>query len=145
MVNDYVIVDKSILPKCYSKVADAKKLLQSGKVENVTDACKKTGISRSTFYKYQEKVFSYENSIGRKAVFTLLLSHKPGALSNVCSTLSDLGISILTISQAMPVGETAPVTVSCDISNASKDIKEIKRILEKIKEVNKCELLAFEG
>ena len=67
MSEEYLIVAKKLLPKCYEKVVEAKKLLQEGKADSVSKACEICAISRSTFYKYQENVFSYdERVIGKK-------------------------------------------------------------------------------
>ena len=52
MGSKYLVVDKSILPGYYEKVEEARKLLESGKVKDVSQAAKQVGISRSTYYKY---------------------------------------------------------------------------------------------
>ena len=56
MGSKYLVVDKSILPGYYEKVVEARKLLESGKVKDVSQAAKQVGISRSTYYKYRDYV-----------------------------------------------------------------------------------------
>ncbi len=53
----YYIVDSSILPESFDKVIQARQLLESGKVKQVSEAVKVVGISRGTFYKYKDLVF----------------------------------------------------------------------------------------
>ena len=55
----YLLVDSSILPDIYHKVIEAKRLLNSGKCSCVSDAVKRTGISRSAYYKYKDYVFPF--------------------------------------------------------------------------------------
>ena len=57
---EYLIVNKELLPKCFEKVVEAKNLLNNTD-SNISSICKKCGISRSTFYKYQDKVFPYKS------------------------------------------------------------------------------------
>ena len=51
MKNDYLIVSTRILPECYEKVLETRRLLESGAAKDVSAAVKQTGISRSTYYK----------------------------------------------------------------------------------------------
>ena len=144
MKDDFMIVSTRVLPKCFELVAQAKKLIQDKKADNISDACKICGISRSTFYKYQDDVFFYNETHKRKIVFSILLSHQTGALSNVCNKLSDLSVSILTMSQSEPVGDVAPVLMACDISNMVCGVSELKDILFKVEEIRKIEIMSMD-
>ena len=74
MLNDFLIIDKRILPDYFQKVVEARALLETGKVREVSEAVKKVGISRSTYYKYKDYVLSPSDvTIGRKAVLSMLL------------------------------------------------------------------------
>ena len=64
MLNDYLIVEKSALPDYFIKVVEARRLLESGVYTQVIDAVNAAGISRSTYYKYKDKIlepFEYIN------------------------------------------------------------------------------------
>ena len=39
MSNEYLIVDKKLLPKCFEKVIEAKKLLKENKFDSVSKVC----------------------------------------------------------------------------------------------------------
>ena len=144
MSKEYFIVNKELLPKCFEKVVEAKELLERSN-DNISTVCKKCGISRSTFYKYQDKVFSYkkENQT-RKLVLSLTLVHKTGALSKVCDALSKLNVSIITISQSIPLKDIAPVMVSLDITNLDESIDDFKNELKKINEIKELRVVSFE-
>ena len=50
----YYIVEAAALPEVFLKVAEAKRMLDSGEATTVGEATKATGISRSAFYKYRD-------------------------------------------------------------------------------------------
>ena len=80
----YLVIDKDILPDVFEKVIQAKELLSSGEIGEITEAVKRVGISRSTFYKYRSHVFTLdEKSIGKRVTLAFLLNHTQGILSNV--------------------------------------------------------------
>ena len=117
MRNKYLLVDKAILPDYYEKVIEARALISSGKVNDVSEAVKVVGISRSTYYKYKDYVFAINSDTEcRKAVMSFTLSHKAGLLGEVLGKLSEIGANILTITQNMPINSRAHVVVSLDIS-----------------------------
>ncbi len=118
MLGDFLIVHKSILPDFYTKVVDARNILDAHPDLSVSEVVKQVGISRSTYYKYKDYIFIPENSMAsRKAVINMTLAHEEGTLSNVLNTLSRFGTSILTISQSIPIADKASVSLSLDLTN----------------------------
>ena len=82
MLSNYLIVHKSILPEYYEKVLACRRLMESGKFKEVSQAVKQVGISRSTYYKYKDYIFEPSDlNSSRKAVFSMMLDHAPGVLS----------------------------------------------------------------
>ena len=57
MAKKYLLVDSDILSDVYLKVVKAKELLASGAVKNLSAAAKEVDISRSTLYKYKDRIF----------------------------------------------------------------------------------------
>ena len=51
MLDQYLIIHKSILPEYYEKVIAARHLLEDGKIRDVSQAVRQVGIARSTYYK----------------------------------------------------------------------------------------------
>ncbi|MBQ8163515.1 MAG: ACT domain-containing protein [Clostridia bacterium] len=141
----YLLVDKCILPDYYEKVIEARALLSSGKVKDVSEAAKSVGISRSTYYKYKDYVFALNSDTEcRKAIISLTLSHKAGILSEVLSVLSENGANILTITQNLPINSRAHVVVSLDISELNMDIDHLISALNDIKGVSGAKLVSIE-
>jgi chorismate mutase len=132
-VEKYYIVDSSILPESFDKVIQARQLLESGKVKQVSEAVKVVGISRGTFYKYKDLVFlPEEGMMDRKAVISLMLENQRGILSKVLTTISETNASVLTINQNIPIHNIASIVISLDLSNLTGTIDNL---LEKIRQV----------
>ena len=145
MLGKFLLVDKSILPSYYEKVIEAKALLSSGRVKDVSEAAKVVGISRSTYYKYKDYVFPLNTDNGtRKAIVSMTLSHKAGLLGEVLGELSSLGVNILTINQNPPINSRAHVVISMDISQVMGENDELLNALSQISGVTHVKLIAIE-
>ena len=55
----YYVVRERAVPEVLLKVVEAKRLLESKRVATVQEAAERTGISRSSFYKYKDRYFSF--------------------------------------------------------------------------------------
>ena len=145
MKGKYLIVDKAILPDYFEKVIEARTLLRDGKFQNVSEAVKEVGISRSTYYKYKDFVFSPSDSnIGRKAFISIMLEDKKGALSEILNFLYSVECNIITINQNIPINEVASIIISMDISDTKTPIEEILVNLKTVKYVVSSKLVALE-
>lgn len=146
MINSkYLLVDKQILPSYYEKVIEARSLLASGKVKDVSEAAKSVGISRSTYYKYKDYLFATNSDVdGRKAIISFTLSHKPGILSEVLAKLSENGANILTITQNLPVNSKAHVVMTLDVSELTQEISPLLKEINSISGVSGSKLIAVE-
>ena len=145
MKGKYLIVDKSILPDYFEKVIKVRNLLRDGKFQNVSEAVKEVGISRSTYYKYKDFIFSPSDSnIGRKALISIMLEDKKGALSEILNFFYSLECNIITINQNIPINEVASIIISMDISDTKIPIEEILTSLKNISYVVSARLVALE-
>lgn len=145
MKGKYLIVDKSILPDYFEKVIEARNLLRDGKFQNVSDAVKEVGISRSTYYKYKDFIFSPSDSnIGRKALISIMLEDKKGALSETLNFFHSKECNIITINQNIPLNGVASIIISMDISDIQTPLEEILVELKQIKYVISTKLIALE-
>ena len=145
MLENYLIVHKSILPEYFETVLQAKHLLEEGKAKNVMQATKMVGISRSTFYKYKDYILEpIRISDGRKAVISMLLSHETGILSHVLSRISEAGASILTITQSLPVHGKASVTITLDISAMPDGITALLNNIDECPGAENTKLIAID-
>ena len=139
----YFIVEASALPEIYLKVADAKRLLETGEEQTVNAATRRAGISRSAFYKYKDAIRPFQDMVhGRIVTIQILLRNEPGALSAVLNTFADWGGNVLTIQQAIPGGDAAPVTVGLETSGLEMELENLLGALREKREVIRCEVLA---
>ncbi len=133
MNQEYFLIDKSVLPEIFSKVIEAKKLLQTGQCKTVNDATKKVNISRSVFYKYRDSVHVFVEKDKQNIITIILyLSDEIGALSRVLSLISSVGASILTINQNVPMNGIAPVSISFITLNMEIELEHLLREMAKL-------------
>lgn len=145
MSKDYLIIHKKVLPDYFMKVIEANQMIKEKKYPNISEAVKAVGISRSTYYKYKDYVFLPEESeITRKAILSVDLIHRSGSLSSVLNVLKNNKISILTISQSLPINELANVIMSIDIADINISMSELIEELKVLKQVKDAKLIAFE-
>ena len=139
----YYIVEAAALPEIFHKVAEAKRMLETGETDKVNVATNRVGISRSAFYKYRDAIAPFQNMMaGRIITFQLMLKHKAGILSEILSIFAICGANILTINQAIPSGGRAMVTISAETGNLGCSLEEFTRQLSESKDVVKAEVVA---
>ena len=145
MPSSYLIVHKSILPDYYEKVLECRRLMESGKVREVSQAVKQVGISRSTYYKYKDCIFEpSETEGGRRAVLSMLLEHEPGVLSALLQRISSAGASVLTIDQSLPIHAKASLTVALDLGGMNISLQQLLDGIGAVPGVDNIRLIAIE-
>ena len=145
MLDNYLIIHKSILPEYYEKVLEAGRLVESGKARDVSQAVRMVGISRSTYYKYKDYIFAPSDMDGsRKAVLDMMLDHTPGVLSSLLTRISSAGASVVTITQRPPIRDRASVTITLDVSALTVTIAELLELISSAAGVENAQLLAME-
>ena len=145
VLNEYLIVEKSALPDYFLKVIEARHLLESGAYAQVIDAVHAAGISRSTYYKYKDRILEPSQlTVGRKASLMLTLDHQAGMLSKVLSAMSACRANILTITQSLPIHGKASIMLSIDLSQLTRPLDDLITVLDKMEGVEHVRLLALE-
>ena len=141
----YYILKKKALPEVFLKVVEAKALIEKEKAITVQEAVDLVGISRSSFYKYKDFVFSLsEGTKGQKVTIAMLLGHELGVLSTILNKIADNKGNILTINQDIPINNIANVSITFDISNLNIKLDDLMMDIEKSKGVIKLNLIAME-
>lgn len=142
-VPKYYIVEASALPSVYLKVAEAKRLLQTGEAATVNDATRITGISRSAFYKYRDAVLPFQNMMtGRIITYQFLLQDKKGLLSSLLSIFAEHKANIQTINSIIPSNGCALVTISAETIDLTIPLEELLRQAQQLPGIVKAEILA---
>lgn len=145
MLNNYLIVERSALPDYFLKVVEARRLLETGACAQVSDAVRAVGISRSTYYKYKDKIMEpTQMNIGHRASIMLTLTHEAGILSRVLNAISDFGANILTITQSLPVHAKASIMLTLDMAAAEESVERLIGILQSTPGTEKVRLLAVD-
>lgn len=140
---NYFVVEAAALPEIFLKVAEAKRMLDTGEAETVNKATQLVGISRSAFYKYKDAVRPFNDMLhGRIVTFQMMLKDEPGVLSTVLGTFADSGANILTINQGLPVSGCAAVTATVETNSLSLPLEEVESQLRAATGVVRCEILA---
>ena len=139
----YYIVAAEALPEIFIKVAEAKRMMQTGEADTVGAATRTVGISRSAFYKYKDAVQPFNNmKAGRIITFYTMLKDNPGVLSNVLAIFAGSGANILTINQSIPTNGCAAVTISAETSEMKISLEELISEVSALGGVIKMEILA---
>ena len=122
----FYLVSAEALPELFIKVAEAKRMLQSGEVRTAGDAARTVGISRSAFYKYRDAVRPFNDMKSEHIItFYTLLKDVSGTLSSVLGVFAASGANILTINQSIPTNGCAAVTISAETSEMQESIEEM--------------------
>ncbi len=141
--SDFLIVKKDVLPDFYLKVIKAVEMVND-EGKSVSDVCKELDISRSTFYKYKDKVFEFRSEKGKKAIIALKTENQKGVLSNVLNLIAFYQGNVLTITQEMPIRNIAFITITLDVIELSITVNELISNLKSIQKIKDVTLVAFE-
>ena len=141
----YFVLREKAVPEVLLKVAEAKRLIDSGKAVSVQDATEAVGISRSSFYKYKDDIFPYhENMRGKTVIMVIQMDDEPGILSVVLKSIADFHANILTIHQSIPVNGIASLTLNVDVFEDTKDVEEMVKAIEELKGIHYAKIIARE-
>lgn len=144
-MSKYYVVSGDILPDVLEQVMQARILLQSGKAKRISEAVKMVGISRGTYYKYKDAVFSFNaEQSNRKAIISMILRNEKGTPSKVLSLVSVKQVNVLAINQTIPINGIANVALTLDISDLEISIQSLVSLIEAMPMVEKADLVAVE-
>ena len=124
----YYLVAAEALPEIFIRVAEAKRMMQTGEADTVGAATKMAGISRSAFYKYKDAVQPFNDMKSEHIItFYTLLKDVSGTLSSVLGVFAASGANILTINQSIPTNGCAAVTISAETSDMAESLEQLLR------------------
>ena len=139
----YYIVAANALPEVFIKVAEAKRMMQTGEADTVGAATKQVGISRSAFYKYKDSVQPF-NDMKAEHIITFygMLKDNTGVLSHVLGIFASSGANILTINQSIPTNGCAAVTISAETSGMEQTLESLIAAASSVEGVIRFEIMA---
>lgn len=141
----YYLVRPRAVPEVLLKVAEAKQLLDTRRGMTVQEAVEQVGISRSSFYKYQEDIFPfYENARGKTINVVLQMDDRPGQLAEVLKVVAQYHANVLTIHQTIPINGVASLTLSIKILPTTADVSKMLEAMESQKGIHDLQILSQE-
>lgn len=141
-MSEWLLINKKVLPSYFEKVMVIKERVNMG--ENISEACKSLGLSRSTYYKYKDFVNRPSNNNGKHIILSLKLIDEPGALSSILNEVASRNANIVAINQEMPIHNIAFVTLTISVTEMSISINELVTCLKKFNNVVDVMLVAVE-
>ena len=142
---EYYLVDKKVLPEVFIKVMEVKQRLNTGDSVSVNEAVRKTGLSRSAYYKYKDSVLPFfEATNGKKVTLLITVENFQGILSSILNVIAESRSSILTINQNIPINGLADISISIETASMFGSMDDIKSDLTKIAGVRSCKILSRE-
>lgn len=142
---EYYLVDKNVLPEVFLKVMEIKQSVNSGESASINEAVRKTGLSRSAYYKYKDCVMPfYESTKGKKATFLISVENFQGILSSILQIVSASRANILTINQNIPINGLADISISLETSAMYGTVEELLYEIKKMAGVRSCTILSRE-
>ena len=127
------------------RVVEAKRLLDSKRMDSVQEATEMVGISRSSFYKYKDDIFPFhDNAKGKTITMVIQMDDEPGLLSVVLRTIADYHANILTIHQSIPINGVASLTLSIDVLPNTGDVSMMVDQIEQETGIHYLKILARE-
>ena len=141
----YFVIREKAVPEVLLKVVEAKRLLDSERVLSVQEAVDRVGISRSSYYKYQNDIFPFHDEAkGKTVTFVLQMEDEPGLLSVVLNIVAEFGANILTIHQSIPISGVASLTLSIEVLPTTGDVSAMIGRIEEQKGVHYLKILGRE-
>ena len=143
--SEYYIVHQSILPEYFEQVIKVRELIND-KGYSVSDACKLENISRSTYYKYKDYVFTpnEDTTRGKRAIISLLLKNEKGALHEVLNDLLLVNVNVLSITQSPIINHKASIELTIDTGDMLETIEQLLQRISDMDGVLNVRLVAVE-
>ena len=127
----YYVVTKRALPEVLLKVVQVKRLLMTEKKMTIQEAADQVGISRSSFYKYKDDIFPFnETEKGQTITIVIQMDDRPGVLTELLAMIAEYEANILTIHQSIPLNGVATVTLSLEVLSSTGNMEDMIEALE---------------
>lgn len=139
----FYVVKASALPDVFLKVAEAKRLVSTGKVPTVADATEKVGLSRSAFYKYRDAIMPFQDiQRSRIITFQILLHDEPGSLSKLLNIVAKHRANIMSINSTIPTDGCGVVTIAAETIELEVALEDLLEEFRQVPGVIKADVLA---
>ena len=141
MSQEFLIIDKNILPEHFGMIIEIKELINNG--YKISDACKKVGLSRSTFYKYKDNVFLTSGLTNKKANILVKMKEK-GSFIELLKLLDEMNIQAVNIHKEVLVNVVQEIFLTLSTNNITMDFNDVVKDVRRLISVKEVMLLASE-
>lgn len=142
--NKLYIISGKALPKVLDLVLKTKDLIET-KNFSISNATKQIGISRTTYYKYCNEIFYYDNNSENSTYkIDILNIDKVGVLSKITEAISKNKFNILTINQNNPIKGNTKISVNVIMTNNTCSIEKLVDEIKKVKYIKEVQFKKIE-
>lgn len=141
MGQEFLIIDKSILPEHFGMIIEIKEFINNG--YKISDACKKVGLSRSTFYKYKDYVF-LTNGLNNKKANLLVKMKEKGSFIELMTLLEELNVQAVNIHKEVLVNGVQEILLTLSTTNITMDFTDVVKDIKRLNFIKEVILLASE-
>ena len=125
-----IVIDSRVIPEVFVKVLEVKKVIANKEEKSLAAACKKSGISRSAYYKYKDYVFQYDEKFTQKLItIYAVLKDRPGVLANVLSVIHSSDFNVMTLNQSIPIDGVATITITLKLNSDKCNEDDVKSLI----------------
>ncbi|MGP1349219.1 MAG: ACT domain-containing protein [Stomatobaculum sp.] len=141
----YYVVRRKAIPEVLLRVVETKKLLNADRRMTVKEATDRTGISRSSFYKYKEDIFPFSDGArGKMLTLSIEILDEPGLLSDLLAVAARFHANVMTIHQSIPVNGLASVSLSIEVLKETGNLSTMVEEMEALTGVKDVKILSRE-
>ncbi len=128
-----IVIDSRVIPEVFVKVLEVKKTMANKSARSLAEACRKSGISRSAYYKYKDHVFFYDEKFTQRLItMSAVLQDRPGVLANVLSVIHSSDANVMTLNQCIPIDGVATISITLKLNSDEYNEDGIKSSLTSV-------------
>lgn len=132
----FYLVDFQVLPSALKNTIRAKELLKNDTAETINEAVKKTGISRSAYYKYKDHVApAFEDSMYGVATLFIIMQNDPALGNKIFRRLGRARAEVMTMHKGIAVKKLTTMSFSIQTAEMVLTLSELVDELRSLKGV----------
>ncbi|AOH38973.1 ACT domain-containing protein [Dialister pneumosintes] len=139
---EFYLVDFQILSEAIKKTIRTKQLLKEGTVLTINEAVKRTGISRSAYYKYKDHVAPAVDVKDEKVYSLVITVAEDIAISSrIIRKIAKGKNQIITIHRSLPVNKFTMLNVVFESLELKSSVIKLIDVIKNMKGVKKVDLI----
>lgn len=128
MKDKYLVIHNSILPDIFEKVLLAKKLVEEQN-KSVSTVCKELDISRSTFYKYKDKITTLNATSSLIINIKIVKTNSQYAIIDTLNKVIMNGGKIIKVDSFLKEENLIEINIYFDSKDLNVSLKELINLI----------------